>query len=95
MQLGETVEEVFPGGIRTFEGAAIAGQALACHRVGDVSFHIGAGAEATSDAGQNDDADVGVIVACPHVFAHLGHCTVFLSRAEESIHALRPIELNP
>ena len=51
--------------------------------------HVGAGAEALTDASQDDDLDIGVIVPRPHVFAHFGYRPIFFRGADQRIHALR------
>ena len=95
VQVGEAVEEVLAGGVRAFLGAPVAGKVVASHRWVVVAAHIGSGAEAAPHAGQHDDADVGVIVASPHILAHLGDGAVLLGVADERVHALRAVELNP
>jgi hypothetical protein len=95
MQLGEAVEEVFSGRVWTLWGAAVAGKSLTFGSVGDIAFHISARAEASADAGQDDHSDIGVIVPRAHVLAHLSHRPVLFRGADQRVHALGTIELNP
>ena len=56
---------------------------------------IGAGTESPPDAGEHDHADIGIVIAGPHVFADLGDGAVFLRGSDERVHPLRAIELDP
>src|SRR5262245_31109018 len=95
MQLGEAVEEVFPGGIRALRDVAVARQILTLDLIGDIASHVSTRAETASDACKGNDPDVWIIVSSPHVFSHFGHCGVLFSRTDEGIHALRAIEFDP
>src|SRR5882724_6031077 len=95
MQLGEAVEEVLSSRVWPFSGAAVAGKSLTLGGVGDVAPHVGARAEASADAGQDDHPDVRVIIPRSHVFAHLGYRPVLFCRADQCVHALWTIELDP
>jgi hypothetical protein len=95
MQLGEAMEEVFPGRVGTFGVAAITGKALAFHVVGDVALHVGPRAKSSVDAGEDDDTHLWIIISRPHVFAHLGHRAVFLCRPDKGVHAFGSIEFDP
>src|SRR4029450_6165269 len=95
VQLGEAVEEMLPGSIWPLRTVTIARQILALDRIGDIASHVSARAEATSDACEDNDPDVWIIVPSPHVFPHFGHCGVLFSRTDEGIHGLRAIELDP
>src|SRR5215831_17370453 len=95
VQLGEAVEEMLPGSIWTLRAVTIARQILALDRIGDIASHVSARAEATSDAREDNDPDVWIIVPSSHVFPYFSHCGVLFSRTDEGIHALRAIELDP
>src|SRR5437867_12455651 len=93
VQLGKAVEEMFPGCIWSLRNVTIARQILALDLIGDIASHVSARAEAASDAGEDHDPDVGIIVPSPHVFPYFGHRGVLFSRTDEGIHALRATEL--
>ena len=86
---------MFPGAIWPLRDVPIARHILALDLIGDIASHVSARAEATSDACEDNDPDVWVIVPSPHVFSHFGHCGVLFSRTDEGIHTLRAIELDP
>jgi hypothetical protein len=86
---------MFPGSIWTLRDVTIARQILALDLIGDIASHVGARAEAASGACEDNNPDVWIIVASPHVFPHFGYCGVLFSRADEGIHALWAIELDP
>lgn len=44
---------------------------------------------------QNDNADVGVIVSRPHVFADLGNGAVFFGSINQGVQAFRMVEFDP
>src|SRR5215510_3845436 len=95
VQLGEAVEEMFPGSIWTLRDITIARHILALDRIGDIASHVSARAEAASDACEDNDPNVWIIVPSPHVFPYFGHSGVLFSRTDEGIHALWAIELDP
>ena len=70
-----------------FAGKVLAG-------VGFVGAEVGAGAEGSADASQDDDADVGVVVVGPHVFADLGDGAVFLGGADQGVEAFGAVEFD-
>ena len=94
MQLGEAVEEVLSGRVWTLCGAAVAGKSLTLGGVGGVASHVGAGAEASTDASQDDDLDIGVIVPA-RMYSPTLATVPFSCGADQRIHALRTIELDP
>src|SRR5215813_5766441 len=86
---------MFSGSIRTLRDVTIARQILTLDLIRDIASHVSTRAEAASDACEDNDPDLWIIVSSPHVFPHFGHCGVLFSRTDEGIHALRAIELDP
>src|SRR5207253_9300939 len=68
---------------------------LALDVIRDVASHVCARAEAASDAREDNDSDVWIIVPSPHVFPHFRDRGVLFGSPDEGIHALRPIEFDP
>jgi hypothetical protein len=73
----------------------IAHQILALNLIRDIASHVSARAEAASDACEDHNPHLWIIVSSPHIFAYFSYCGVLFSRTDEGIHALRAIELNP
>src|SRR5262245_15167805 len=95
MQRREAVKEMLTRAIGSFVGGAIADEVLARNVRTRPGGEIGARTEATTDAGQHDDSDLGIIIASAHVFANFGDSTVLLGCTDERVHPLRLIELDP
>ena len=95
VEMGEAMEEVLAGGVRAFLGAPVADEVLPHDGRVSVAAHIGPGAEAAPHAGQHDDADAGVIIPGPHILADLGNGAALLGVADEGVHPLRAVELDP
>src|SRR5215831_12902109 len=59
------------------------------------AFEIRTGAETAPDAGQYDDAYIGIIIASAHVLTYLRNGSECFGDAIECIHCFRSVELDP
>jgi hypothetical protein len=59
-----------PSGVYAFDDIAIADEVLARHARRSITFHIGTRAKPPTDTGEDDDADIRVVVPGPHILAH-------------------------
>ena len=89
------MEEVLPRCVRSLLGATVADEVIPGEQRVVVAPHVSTGAEPPAHTGQHDHPDVGIIIAGPHVLTDLGYGTVFLRVADECVHALRAVELDP
>ena len=95
VQLGEAVKEVLADAIGAIARRTVANEILAGNFRRRRALEVRPRAEPAPNAGQHNRAYIRVIVARTHIFADLGHGTVFLRIANQRIHQFRPIEPDP
>src|SRR5262249_49985919 len=95
VQLSEAVIEMLAHRVGPFVASARALDVGTNLRLSWAALQVGARAEAAADTGQDDHADVRIVIRSTHVLADLSDRAEHLGGAIERIHHLRTIELDP